>query len=444
MPVKIFCCYAHEDEAFLNKLKSHLKPLQRQGLIEIWNDRDISAGTDIEKEISLQLNSAQIILLLISSDFMASDYCYGIEMQRAIERHNRGEARVIPIILRPVYRQGTPFSVLQVLPLNGKPIIERSSRHGREKAFLEVTIGIKEACDEIEKRGSNNSLSVNEIWDGKDTTPYRQTVQLDTIMALVMIHKAVTLFELKRYEEALMNYSIALSYDDQCARTYFPFCDLGEAYYNLKQYLLALKAYKEALDLDSEDVDAHVGFGNTLFKLKHNREAFVAYVHALHLEPYNIDAKVGTNNVFNEFSPFEINKRNISLAYERVLEAYKEALDLDPENIVAQIGRANTLFKLRRYQEAFVVLLDYSSYKRFSYETFSRKGVFYVPSKLPESKEFLYLAFEKVLFAYEEILSLDPSDGDAHEGKGNTLQYLGRESEADLAYMRVHLRHYKM
>src|SRR5437899_11887808 len=102
MPVKIFCCYAHEDEALLIQLKAHLRPLQRQGLIDIWYDRDISAGTEWEREISEQLNTAQIILLLVSPDFMDSDYCYSKEMQKAMERHSRGEARVIPVLLRPV------------------------------------------------------------------------------------------------------------------------------------------------------------------------------------------------------------------------------------------------------------------------------------------------------------------------------------------------------
>lgn len=103
MAVKIFFCYAHEDEELLNKLKSHLRSLQRQGLIEFWYDRNISAGTEWEQKIDEHLNTAQIILLLISSDFIDSDYCYSIEMKRAIERHAKGEAHVIPIILRHVY-----------------------------------------------------------------------------------------------------------------------------------------------------------------------------------------------------------------------------------------------------------------------------------------------------------------------------------------------------
>src|SRR5437764_9084113 len=100
-PVTLFYSYAHEDEVLLNKLKAHLRPLQRQGLIDVWHDRDISAGTEWEQEISKHLNEAQIILLLISPDFMDSDYSYGYEMKCAIERHDREESCVIPIILRP-------------------------------------------------------------------------------------------------------------------------------------------------------------------------------------------------------------------------------------------------------------------------------------------------------------------------------------------------------
>src|SRR5215469_1243043 len=121
MAKKIFICYAHEDELLLNKLKAHLRPLQRQGLIEVWHDRDINAGTEWEREISNHLNEANIILLLVSPDFMDSDYCYGIEMKRAIERHERGEARVIPVILRHVYWQGI-LGTLQALPTDAKPV----------------------------------------------------------------------------------------------------------------------------------------------------------------------------------------------------------------------------------------------------------------------------------------------------------------------------------
>src|SRR5579864_6768931 len=113
MAIEIFCCYAHEDRQLLQELQMHLRMLQRRGLIDVWHDRDISAGTEWEQEISKHLNEADIILLLVSPDFMNSDYCYGIEMQRAIERYNSGEAWVIPIILRYVSWRGEPLGKLQ-------------------------------------------------------------------------------------------------------------------------------------------------------------------------------------------------------------------------------------------------------------------------------------------------------------------------------------------
>lgn len=140
MPVKLFFSYAHEDELVLNQLKKHLIPLQRQGLIEMWHDRDISAGTVWEQEISKRMDEAQIILLLISPDFIASDYCYGIEMMQALQKHAVGTARVIPIIVRPVDIQGTPFAHLQFLPRDAVPV---TSWRKRDEAFLDIAKGIR-------------------------------------------------------------------------------------------------------------------------------------------------------------------------------------------------------------------------------------------------------------------------------------------------------------
>jgi len=148
MPAKLFFCYAHEDEPLLNELKHHLEALRRQGLIEIWCDRNISAGVEWGKEIDVHLNSAQIILLLISHYFIASDYCYSIEMKRAMERHEQGEARVIPIILRHVDFQGTPFSKLQALPTNAIPV-KSKSWSDQDEAFYNVAEGIRKVVEQL-------------------------------------------------------------------------------------------------------------------------------------------------------------------------------------------------------------------------------------------------------------------------------------------------------
>jgi TIR domain len=138
--LEIFCCYARRDQGLLEELKTHMIPLQRQGLITVWSDTDISPGTNWEDEIDKHLNSAHIILLLVSPSFIASEYCYSKEMKRAIDRHKQGEARIIPIILRPVDWKNTPFGKLQCLPTGAIPVTEWRNR---SKAFLDITLGIK-------------------------------------------------------------------------------------------------------------------------------------------------------------------------------------------------------------------------------------------------------------------------------------------------------------
>jgi TIR domain len=157
--IEVFCCYAHEDAPHLENLKNHLTLLRRQGLITIWSDTDISPGSNWEQEIEKHLNAANIIVLLVSSDFMASDYCYSKEMFRSIERHDRGEAIVIPIILRPVYWQGAPFAKLQALPTGAKPIIS-SIWHNLDEALVDVVNGIGEAIKYLQTTSSarNNQL----------------------------------------------------------------------------------------------------------------------------------------------------------------------------------------------------------------------------------------------------------------------------------------------
>lgn len=101
-PVELFCSYAHEDEPWLRKLETHLSLLQRQGLIALWHDRLITPGTNWAKVIDTHLETASIILLLVSADFFASDYCVGIEMKRALERQEEGSVLVVPILVSEV------------------------------------------------------------------------------------------------------------------------------------------------------------------------------------------------------------------------------------------------------------------------------------------------------------------------------------------------------
>ena len=145
-PIEVFFSYSHKDKSLRDKLATHLKIFERQGVISGWTDRKITAGSEWAGKIDEHLNSAQVILLLISADFLASDYCYDIEMKRAMERHDSGEARVIPVILRPCPWQSAPFGKLQALPMNACPVTDWSNR---DKAFLDIAEGIKAAIKEM-------------------------------------------------------------------------------------------------------------------------------------------------------------------------------------------------------------------------------------------------------------------------------------------------------
>jgi len=147
--IEIFCCYAREDQALLREFTKQFKPLERQGRVEVWSDIDIKGGEEWEKEIEKHLNSAQIILLFVSRDFIASDYCYSKEMQRALERHESGEALVIPIILRPAAWKITPLRELQALPTNATPITRWTDQ---DDAFLDAFNGLQVAIEDLEKR----------------------------------------------------------------------------------------------------------------------------------------------------------------------------------------------------------------------------------------------------------------------------------------------------
>jgi hypothetical protein len=145
-PVSIFYAYSHKDEALKERLDAHLAILRRQGFISTWHDRKIGPGQEWAQEIYEQLDSADLILILISANFIASDYCYDREMKRALERHTARKARVIPIILKPVLWRIAQFARLQALPRDGKPIV---LWRNQEEALADVAEGIRRAIASV-------------------------------------------------------------------------------------------------------------------------------------------------------------------------------------------------------------------------------------------------------------------------------------------------------
>ncbi len=152
--LRVFYSYSHRDEELRDELATHLKLFERRGLIQGWHDRRITAGTEWKGQIDENLESADVILLLISADFMASDYCYDVEMKRALDRHEARSARVVPIIISDLAWQSfAPFSHLQALPEDGRAVFSwGSNRHARAPAWRIVAEDLEKVFVELRGR----------------------------------------------------------------------------------------------------------------------------------------------------------------------------------------------------------------------------------------------------------------------------------------------------
>lgn len=146
--IDLFFSYSHHDEAMRNELEIHLSMLKRNGLVRAWHDRRIAAGYEVDREISDHLEHADVVLLLLTPHFLASDYCYETEARRALQRHDEGTAVVIPVILQPCDWLESPFRKLRATPTDGKPTAKFPNVND---AFLEVTRDIRAAAASLHK-----------------------------------------------------------------------------------------------------------------------------------------------------------------------------------------------------------------------------------------------------------------------------------------------------
>ncbi len=148
-PVHLFYSYAHEDESLRDELAGHLKIMERRGVIRPWYDRCLAPGQTWDHEINSRLATADLVLLLVSADFINSDYIWGKELDVAMKRHVSGEASVVLVMLRSVDITDAPFAALQGLPTDLRPV---TSWPNRDEAWTDVAKGIRRAVEQIQAR----------------------------------------------------------------------------------------------------------------------------------------------------------------------------------------------------------------------------------------------------------------------------------------------------
>lgn len=191
----VFFSYCHADEALRDQLEKQLAMLKRQGVIETWHDRRISAGQEVDAAIDDHINGDEIILLLVSPDFIASDYCYNIEMARAMERHNAKDAIVIPVILRPCDWHHAPFGKLLGTPQDGKPV---TLWPDRDEAFLQVAKEVRKAADRWHNQ--SRALSQTERSDTTALPPTQQAVVAGPRSSNLRVAKTFTQLDKDRFQ----------------------------------------------------------------------------------------------------------------------------------------------------------------------------------------------------------------------------------------------------
>jgi hypothetical protein len=147
--VKFFLSYSHKDESFRMELQTHLKMLEHEGLISLWQDHEILPGDAWNTKIEEELNAAEIILFLVSADFIASDYCWGKEVETAMALHACGQATLVPILVRHCDWKTAKFAQLQSLPVGMIPV---SAWDDRDQAWTNVVQSLRDLICEKQSR----------------------------------------------------------------------------------------------------------------------------------------------------------------------------------------------------------------------------------------------------------------------------------------------------
>lgn len=191
---KVFFSYSHDDESYRDQLEKHLASLRHEGLIDSWHDRCILPGVHLDAEIDQQINAADVILLLVSSSFLASRYCYAIEMNRALERHAAGEAHIVPVIVRACEWQSTPLGKLRAVPKDGKAV---TSWPNYDEAYTDVAREIRRLIESRQQQEGSNTATA--LTSARLTPQSAQMISTAARSSNLRLKKAFNDFDTDRF-----------------------------------------------------------------------------------------------------------------------------------------------------------------------------------------------------------------------------------------------------
>ncbi|MBZ5726888.1 MAG: toll/interleukin-1 receptor domain-containing protein [Acidobacteriia bacterium] len=348
-PLNVFVSYAHEDNELCRLLLKHLSQLQREG-VQGWYDRRITGGTEWAGEIDQHLNTADIILLLISPDFLASRYCYDVEMERAMERHDQDQARVVPVILRPCDWKTSPFGKFNALPRDGRPVVDWKTRdHG----FLNVVEGLRRVVAELGTRAAVPRAAPEGVRPAFRAFPESHPLRWVALAVLLVpaawfwwgkqqqcVVQGDALLDIGRYAEARQQFQRALQWNPLRARA-------SRGLDTAKLYDLMSKPveFEQQLNRLSKQApnDAHLKVLEGDYELAQGRanEALRDYQAAADVNPRVAEAHFRLCVLYDM-------RRNSG----RALQACQKAVDLSPLSPHYRANLAGQYFKHGEYRQA--------------------------------------------------------------------------------------------
>lgn len=433
LPIEIFCYYAQEDQMLLQKLTKHLMPLQWQGLITVWSDTNIEAGTEREREIEAHLNAAKIVLFLISSDFMVSEYYNSEVVKKAIERREQGDLHLIPVLLRFTHWEVPPFKQLQAIPRDGKPI-------QREEADLdEMLYNVVEQIGHIVRTVRIQELSKEALHHyaeqhyAEALLLYDQLINLEPNDAAAHLKKGHILLRLGKYEECLLSFERAIMADKNL---------IDADFYAYKAYALgSLQRIDESLDAyDAAIYLCHEKRADIMEAILYERKAYLFLSKQRYIEA--LDMYNQSNNLFPQARIYaqlgEIHE--VLEQLELAIEMYQEAINIAQEgeskvHIYYQ-KKGQILFQLKRFKDAletYEILLSFAASDKNIID-YLQKGKCLL--ELQEYETALNVFEERIgAWAKDSNHAIDPHiDPYIYQGKGKALLGLDRYEEALQAF----------
>ncbi len=409
--VRLFISYSHRDETLRQQLDKHLAPLKGQKIVEAWHDRQIQAGDEWAGQIDENLNNADIILLLISPDFVASNYCYNIELAQAMKRHENGEAIVVPVILEPCDWSWLPFAKLQAFPKDGKAVTIWSNQN---EAFLDVVMGIRRQAQSLFEQRRQQAAQEKEA-----KARFLQKLEGALADQVISDIERDTLDELR--EELGLTPEAAAELERQASASYRKNEKARDNYRKTLTKLLEKGAYPFSEEIRKELALRQQDLGLNEEDVRRIEQPILAEAEAKYQEKLQAAAGQQRPSAAATETPRPPERQGQQAGLQRTLQHsdegkidaafadYNKAIELDPHNAAAYNNRGNAYYAKGEYDKA---IADYTKAIKLdpAYAVvYNNRGTAYYNKG----------EYDKAIADCDKAIKLDPGHADTCNCRGN-------------------------